>query len=286
MGDIGTHAKIADQIISALKTVRDNEDYIFFEVGNWFTDTSQMRDPFAHISGKKVIWDIGVKTAHKENVIANFPALAEMVLDLSYELDNYLDELMGLPGPAGGLLAQYFLDFFFIDGLEKFRRQGVDPDEFEELFRPSRSERAGAPVAIMTQYYPHEHVDFPPWPFHDIVGERKPSQAALHQCPAPPAAGSGRRLYQYTEDQLVYLSISTPWWSTAGRSCLSPIRIRMKRSATVTTCWPALGMPAMPSRISSSIPTLPNAPGGCAANRSRIKAQLPTPKTGTTKKTK
>lgn len=206
MGDIGTHAKIASEVINLLSGKRPNEEYIFFEVGNWFTDTSQMRDPFAHVSGKIAVWNAARETAKGENILANLQLLADLVLDKSYDLDSYLNELMGVPGPAGGLLASYFLDLFFIWGLEQFRRQGVDPDEFQELFAPSTTERTGSQTAIMTQYYPHEHVDFPPWPYHNIIGERLPSQSAVHVCAQKPAGGGGRRIYQYTEDQLVYIS--------------------------------------------------------------------------------
>jgi hypothetical protein len=206
LGDIGTHAKIATEIISLLQGKRPNEEYIFFEVGNWFTDTSQMRDPFAHVSGKIAVWTVAHETAKGENVLANLQLLADLVLDKSYDLDSYLNELMGVPGPAGGLLASYFLDVFFIWGLEQFRRQGVDPDEFQELFLPSTTDRNGTRTAIMSQYWPHEHVDFPPWPYHSIIGERNASQSALHDCAQSPSGGGGRKLYQYTEDQLVYIS--------------------------------------------------------------------------------
>jgi hypothetical protein len=207
MGDIGTHAKIAAEVIALMTEKRPNEEYIFFEVGNWFTDTSQMRDPFAHVSGKATIWKTARATAKGENALANLQLLADLVLDLSYELDGYLNELMGVPGPLGGLLASYFLDVFFIWGLEQFRRQGVDPDEFEELFSPPTTERLGSRTAIMTQYWPHEHVDFPPWPFHNVIGERISSSSAVHVCAESPASGGrGRKLYQYTEDQLVYIA--------------------------------------------------------------------------------
>ncbi|HEV3333215.1 MAG TPA: hypothetical protein VG096_19645 [Bryobacteraceae bacterium] len=206
MGDIGTHAKIAKEVIALLTSARPNEEYIFFEVGNWFTDTSQMRDPFAHVSGKIAVWTVAHETAKGENALANLQLLADLVLDKSYDLDSYLNELMGLPGPAGGLLASYFLDVFFIWGLEQFRRQGVDPDEFQELFLPSTTDRIGTRTAIMSQYWPHEHVDFPPWPYHNILGERNASGVVEHDCAKKPRSGGGRKLYQYTEDQLVYIS--------------------------------------------------------------------------------
>jgi hypothetical protein len=202
LGDIGTHAKIAEQVIALLSSKRPNEEYIFFEVGNWFTDTSQMRDPFAHVSGKIAIWKFGQEFAKEE---AKLQLLADLVLDKASDLDSYLDELMGLPGPAGGLLASWFLDVFFIWGLEQFKKD-VDPDEFKELFSPSTTERTGSQTAIMTQYFPHEHVDFPPWPYHDLIGERNSSQYALHDCAQKPKTGGGRKVYQYTEDQLVYIS--------------------------------------------------------------------------------
>ena len=183
MGDTTTHREIAEQIIAILEAARPDEEMYYFELGNWLTDISQMRDPTAMVGGKSSIWD------QKTNIFT--AGLAE----LAYKLEEYLDDLMGLPGPQGGLLAAWLRDLCSVVGLEKFRKHGIQPDRFQAIYD-----------LRFTQYYPHEHVDFPPWPRHDIIGERNPSQWAVHQCSQPPTAGSGRNIYQYQEEQLVYIS--------------------------------------------------------------------------------
>jgi hypothetical protein len=104
----------------------------------------------------------------------------------------------GTPGPQGGLLAAWFREMCLAATIEKFRKvesSSITPARLETLFGD-----------LFTQYYPHEHVDFPPWPRHDIIGERKPSTWSRHQCSQPPTAGAGRKIYDYQEEQLIYIS--------------------------------------------------------------------------------
>jgi hypothetical protein len=191
MGDIKTHAAIADKIIASLERLRPGEDYIYFELGNWLTDMSQFRDPFAYTSAKPVIW----KQAKTKSIAARLP----FVLDAVAKLDDYLDELMGVPGQDGAL-TKWFKEIIFAAGLEKFRKLGVDVQEFKEIYEQN-----------WTQYFPHEHLDFPPWPIDNFLGDRAPSAQALHTCITPPAQASGsgrapRKLLAYLEEQIVYLS--------------------------------------------------------------------------------
>jgi hypothetical protein len=183
MGDTSTHKEIAEAIMAILRPARDGEEVYYFELGNWLTDISQMRDPTAMVGAKPSIW------SQKTNIFSG--EIAELVSDLQ----EYLDDLMGLPGPQGGLLAAWLRELCNVIGIEKFRKNGISPERFQDIYD-----------LHFTQYYPHEHVDFPPWPRHDIIGERVPSEWAQHQCSKYPAAGSGRNIYQYTEEQLIYLS--------------------------------------------------------------------------------
>lgn len=169
--------------MQVLRPARSGEEVYYFELGNWLTDISQMRDPTAMVGAKPSIW------SQKTNIFSG------EIAELMYHLQEYLDDLMGLPGPQGGLLAAWLRELCNVVGIEKFRHNGIPPERFQDIFD-----------VHFTQYYPHEHVDFPPWPRHDIIGERQPSQWAQHQCARYPAGGSGRNLYQYTEEQLVYLS--------------------------------------------------------------------------------
>lgn len=206
MGDIGTHAKIAKEVIDLLGNRRPGDNYIYFEIGNWFTDTSQLRDSFAHIGAKIAIWDQGLKAARRDPETPGLARanqwFADYGADVQMDLDEYLDGLMGSPGAnaaettRGGFLAEWMRYLSFVWGWEKFRHMGVPLEEFESLF-----------TVTWTQYFPHEHMDFPPWPYGSVIGERDDSDRNLHQCPAlEPQNGGGRKLYKYQELQIEYLA--------------------------------------------------------------------------------
>ena len=163
MGDIETHATIAEAVQAVLPA---GEARDFFEVGNFLTDVSQFRDPYAHLGGKTRMWQIG-RDEHPEGFL--FAAL-----DLYAGLDNYLDELMGVANegpkegtegdpttwrPDDGELAAWFRDVILVYSTERFHRAGVDKHQFLAVFERH-----------FTQYYPHEHMDFPPWPHGSALG--------------------------------------------------------------------------------------------------------------------
>jgi hypothetical protein len=184
MGDTTTHKEIALQVIPLLREARPDDEMYYFELGNWMTDLSQFRDPTAMVGAKQTIFD------QKTNFLTR--GLGAVVMDF----DGYLDDLMGTPGPQGGLLAAWFREMCLAATIEKFRKaSSITPARLEALYGD-----------LFTQYYPHEHMDFPPWPRHDIIGERKPSTWSIHQCPQPPTPGGGRKLYDYQEEQLIYIS--------------------------------------------------------------------------------
>jgi hypothetical protein len=195
VGDVSTHAGIAEAVQRLLPA---GEAAMFFEVGNYLTDVSQFRDPYAHISGKKRMWQIG-KSENRGFFFFGF-------LDLFVRYDQYLDELMGVPGdgptqgtqgdpatwrPDDGQLAQWFRDVILLFSSAKFKRQGVDKHEFLAVYERQ-----------FTQYYPHEHVDFPPWPHGSALGEERtrPSQVDVA------AGGAKRKVLRYLDDQLEYIA--------------------------------------------------------------------------------
>jgi hypothetical protein len=195
VGDVKTHASIAAAVRALLPA---GEAALFFEVGNYLTDVSQFRDPYAHIGGKKRMWQIG----KSENRALFFFGL----LDLAASYDEYLDDLMGLPGegprvgtegdpatwrPDDGQLAQWFRDVILVSSSAKFKRDGIDKHQFLAVY-----ERR------FTQYYPHEHVDFPPWPHGSALGEERarPSQVDVA------TGGAKRKVLRYLDDQLEYIA--------------------------------------------------------------------------------
>ena len=171
MGDISTHRQIEERIMSRITRLRGahGEEPLHMELGNWLTDVSQFRDPPAHIAAKLTVW----KTAKKEKALARIPLL----LDLIADLDGYLIGLLGEPGQPSRL-GEWFRDIIFIVGLEKFRPHrsmsgsaSVPADSFIRIYE-----------RYFTQYWPHEHVDFPNakakniggWGTYEDSGRRTP----------------------------------------------------------------------------------------------------------------
>ena len=185
MGDTTTHELIAKQVMPILHEARPGDEMYYFELGNWMTDLSQFRDPTAMVIAKLTILKM------KTNFVVRPGAV---VVD---DADGYLDKLMGTPGRQGGWLAAWFRELCLATTIYKFRQAApsIQSVRLEKLC-----------LDLFTQYYPHEHVDFPPWPRHDIIGERNPSTWSLHRCSEKPTPGAGRKLYDYQEDQLIYIS--------------------------------------------------------------------------------
>lgn len=157
MGDITTHRLLYEQFVRP--ELPAGIDPIYVELGNYLTDVSQFRDPFAHLSGKRAIWNTG----RSQKWGLRFFFLADLVADM----DGYLDTLMGIPDrgdPRGrarvphGQLAAWFREIIFAFTLEKKFRRPTAPRDY--LIEPSELRRLYD--THFTQYFPHEHLDFPP----------------------------------------------------------------------------------------------------------------------------
>ncbi|WP_261565108.1 hypothetical protein [Frankia gtarii] len=204
MGDVSSHAEIARAVIPLLPP---EPAAPFFEIGNWLTDVSQFRDPFAHLSGKKTIFEQGL------NSRAALPRVFNLG-DLVLRLDNYLDELLGVapadraigrrPGanpaadrPDDGALAKWMRDALLLATCNP----RITPvlTHLPVLAALPKDEIKGVFDALFTQYFPHEHLDFPPFPSdHPQRGVREPSTV--------PVAGEPRRVLAYSEAQLEYVA--------------------------------------------------------------------------------
>jgi hypothetical protein len=184
MGDVATHAGLESLVIDIFREHVPEEDVQFVELGNWLTDFSQFRDPTAFLSAKVVVW----------NQSGTGVAAMPFARDVLANLDAYLDDLMGKPG-QDGYLARYAKEIARTVTLHHFvDKRGLDADEIDSLFEK-----------YFTQYYPHEHLDFPPWPWGNIIGDRTPTDAPQHLCDETETAGK-RLVFQYTDEQLVYVS--------------------------------------------------------------------------------
>jgi len=194
MGDIGSHKACSASVKPLFPDDQREEFYNYFHLGNYFTDVSQFRDPTAFVSGKIAVWS---QKRHSD-----WKTWIPHALDWIAHLDDYLDALMGAPHRPGKL-GEWFRRINFTAGQDIYtRRHGggtpppIVPAEFERLFD-----------VWWSQYWPHEHVDFPPWPFGSIIGEREASDVPKHAENKAPGDGSGaRKIYKYTEDQIRYLT--------------------------------------------------------------------------------
>jgi hypothetical protein len=152
VGDIRTHRLIYETFIRP--HLPADVDPIYVELGNYLTDVSQFRDPWAHVGGKGTVWGEQVSWIGRYSLIA----------DLFVGADEYFDLLLGKPDDDDdlgrvrvphGLLAEWFRHTIYAMSLETTFRDGadylIDPTEFKRLFD-----------AHFTQYFPHEHLDYQP----------------------------------------------------------------------------------------------------------------------------
>jgi hypothetical protein len=149
VGDVSTHGLVFEEIRQVLADRVPYNEAIYIELGNWLTDLSQLRDPFAMIGAKSSVWarvpELG-KRLVREKLVANF------------------NELFGAPvtpDQRHGALARYFEQIALAATIERFVPEGIAESEIIRVFRRR-----------FTQYYPHEHLDFPPWPFGSALGNR------------------------------------------------------------------------------------------------------------------
>jgi len=200
MGDVSTHAQITEFVVAeARRTIGDvavpPEEYTYLELGNFLTDVSQFRDPTAFHRARGValaraqelsygtagIGDVG---GWADDVFgrAREPrhgALPEMLRLLVQGFVHLLFDTDGLPAIAGAL-----------DLAAPGRRPAILP---AHGIPPADVTRALA--AHFTQYYPHEHLDFPP------------TRAALATHRTDPLFAAGPRgLVAYLEADIDYLS--------------------------------------------------------------------------------
>src|SRR5690349_16978318 len=184
MGDVQTHAEIARSVVPLLNT----PEAPIFEIGNWLTDVSQFRDPFAHIGGKPRIY------LEMLNHFAGIPRFANLG-DVFLGMDNYLDELCGVapdgraigvrPGadpaqdrPDDGMLARWFRAILVLITCNPQRLAPLKLQPGLSTF--SKAELKAVFDARFTQYFPHEHVDFPPFPPNlPQRGTREPSTVTV-----------------------------------------------------------------------------------------------------------
>lgn len=167
MGTITAHAEISIHVIQQLAKVRPDEEYVYLELGNYLTDVSQFRDPYSYLHARKTVLLEATRAALPIPIVG-LPTVAGVA-------GPWLDEMLGKPDPAHrhGALAQFFtsiihgLTHFFIANDSRYQAFLLGPLNTLgiSLQFPSPSELDRVFAKFYTQYYPHEHLDFPP--YHD-----------------------------------------------------------------------------------------------------------------------
>lgn len=211
MGDLHRHAEVFEHAHKALVGIRPDEEYICLELGNYLTDVSQFRDPYAHMLAKRTVWAEARGTGALKwlGLIPVIGTIAvEAILDFGVDLDEWIHRLLGSHEPAAkrhGKLAAYFQSI--IEGVTHvvFADDVPKAAFWKGLVLPQVSNLQPLPAAELerilgtfyTQYFPHEHSDFPPYV---LYGEHRPRHRLYRRGP--------RGLSNYLEEYIDYLSES------------------------------------------------------------------------------
>jgi hypothetical protein len=205
LGNITTHAQISAHVIAQLTRVRPDEDYLYLELGNFLTDVSQFRDPYACIHAKKSMFQ---KAVEGKLLLLGPPVVAAII-------SGWRKELLGQARPQErrygaltrflALMARSATHLIFAqDSPLAARTLGslglslhpLPPAEVEHYLDTA-----------LTQYYPHEHLDFPPY--------RDPDKEPLDDRSSRQPPGSVRQI-AYLRDHIQYIveeltSIELEW---------------------------------------------------------------------------
>jgi hypothetical protein len=166
MGDLATHAEITGFVVEeARRTIPDDAipeaDYTFLELGNFLTDVSQFRDPPAFHRAR----DVARAQASSQSIFAGLAGADDWVRDVFGQSrgprHGDLPEMMRL------ILQALTHEIFDTDGLSVLGAglDLLDVDGRPPLIPTHGIEPADVATALgahFTQYFPHEHLDFPP----------------------------------------------------------------------------------------------------------------------------
>jgi hypothetical protein len=110
MGNIRQHAIITTHVIRQIRSKRPNDEYKYVYMGNYLTDMSQFRDPYANFLAKKIIRKKAESEAYIFAIL--FSAVSPSVPFHSL-IDNWIDDLLGEAKPKKryGALARFMTHF-------------------------------------------------------------------------------------------------------------------------------------------------------------------------------
>ena len=169
MGDIASHGRIAAHVVEQLRKVASTTtipttDYSFLELGNFITDVEQLRDPVAFHKARELVRDEAKRAAGVGGFLV--------------EIDRWANEMFGVKGekvtgPRHGAVPE-----FLSEVARAFTHHVFDPDGLTAQI--AKAPFAGAAASFLPlhpidpaevdrvlaarfdQYWPHDHVDFPP----------------------------------------------------------------------------------------------------------------------------
>lgn len=232
MGDLHRHAEIARHVIDACAKLRPDEDYVCIELGNYLTDVSQFRDPFAHMYAKRQVWSQSKSTGALFwlGLIPVIGTLAvEAILDFAVDLDEWINRLLGEHKPAAkrhGEFATFMTQAIrgvthtvFADGAPKaadLRKRILPQIDGLDLLPEAELDRLF--TKHFTQYFPHEHSDMPPYV---LYGEHRPNHRLYRR--------GSRGLSQYLEEYADALAeslakLEVDWKAAASKARSDPSR--------------------------------------------------------------
>jgi hypothetical protein len=177
MGDVRTHFTVTSFVRQQLEKelpagILTARDYTYLELGNFLTDVSQFRDPPAHHKARDEIWHLALG----KGVIPIFGPLLVLIFGVTGWTEAIFGQ--GKPGQRHGALAQFFEHVVLAvtqmamaeDGIASYRG-GVFSSTFPNLVPLPPAEIDRVFQTAFTQYWPHEHLDFPP--VRDLEDHRK-----------------------------------------------------------------------------------------------------------------
>lgn len=196
MGDLSTHEKIFSQVARPVLTGAMGLSGSLaqcFELGNWLRDVSQFRDPYAFASLKTPSYDAALVELPRFGRGAGGPLIAAL-LDEIFGPDPRYDRT---PDIVTGALGEWFRNMMAALGAYMFcsphaRALGrfLPEADYANLFDK-----------FYTQYFPHEHLDFPPSGDPARLGDWSQTSSRSQG-----AAGGTRRVLAYLDDFIGYVA--------------------------------------------------------------------------------
>ncbi len=196
MGHIKTHAEISVHVTRQLEAILPGINLVYIELGNFITDIAQFRDPYAYIRAKGRIWNTALADG----------GLRALAVQLGLgSVRPWLDDLMGRAekGRRHGALADFFEQIALFFTHQFFANDSPIALKLlvDETLTTHSSFKPLPPFEVdrvfkwaFTQYYPHEHVDFPP----EGEGPNHRSHVLFQT--------ASRKLLRYLEEQLQFIS--------------------------------------------------------------------------------